>query len=99
MSVPAYSYAANNPVQYVDPNGITLASSICTTGPFVPIQRHEEQHILQRQAVDVLPGPLSELYFPLHIVAQAYSYWTTGDYSTANPLESGPYSDPPRPWP
>ncbi|MCP3142346.1 PA14 domain-containing protein [Pyxidicoccus xibeiensis] len=53
---------------------------------------HEMQHVEQSQVL----GPL---YLPAHLALQTYSRLTTGSYSAANPLEAGPHSNPPRPWP
>ena len=53
---------------------------------------HERAHTLQGEIL----GPL---YLPLHLLGQAYSYAMTGTYHEANPLEIGPNSNPPRPWP
>jgi len=62
---------------------------------------HERQHTIQAQVL----GPL---YIPLHLIAQLASICThrleayrgpTLVHGRANFLETGPLSDPPRPWP
>ena len=51
------------------------------------IAEHEKQHTFQAEIL----GPL---YIPLHIVCLA----VYGRNVLKNPLERGPYSNPPRPW-
>lgn len=62
---------------------------------------HERQHTIQAQVL----GPF---YLPLHVLAQLASICThridslrgpTIVHGKANFLETGPLSDPPRPWP
>lgn len=51
------------------------------------IAEHEKQHTLQAEALGVF-------YIPLHIICLA----VYGRNFMRNPLERGPYSNPPRPW-
>jgi YD repeat-containing protein len=53
---------------------------------------HELAHTEQFSA-------LGDTYLGAHAASQLYSYAATGSYNQANPLESGPYSSPPHPWP
>jgi hypothetical protein len=39
------------------------------------------------------------LYLPAHAAASTYSYLNSGNQYGSDPLEAGPYSTPPRPWP
>jgi RHS repeat-associated protein len=58
----------------------------------VPLGFHEEQHTYQSQS-------LGFFYFPAHIYFGLNSLLTTGDWHKGNPLEWGPESNPPTPWP
>jgi RHS repeat-associated protein len=78
-------------------NGLTLGRITCYSAPSASevapgLRAHEGAHIPQSEVL----GPF---YIPAHLVGQGYSWGTTGSYRTGNPLEVGPYSNPPRPWP
>ena len=51
------------------------------------IAEHEEKHTYQAEALGVF-------YIPLHLICLA----VYGRNVMKNPLERGPYSNPPRPW-
>ena len=96
----------NNAIQFQDhpymPTGsaVTLGNVIVyalgagpdKAYPNGPMGAHERAHTLQGEILGLL-------YLPLHLASQAYSYARTGTYDRANPLEIGPNSNPPRPWP
>jgi len=71
--------------------GLTFGH-VVALAPGATCLNHELQHVKQH---DML-GPE---YLPAHVAAQAYSWLTTGTYDLGNPLETGPYSPTPRPWP
>ena len=78
----------------------TFGSVVCSSGTIDRATwQHEQQHYKQRQAATWLPFPFNESYIPAHLGAQAWSAMSTGTYNQGNPLETGPYSNPPRPWP
>jgi RHS repeat-associated protein len=71
----------------------TFGSIICGTGKIQEsTMEHETQHVIQSNY-------LQDLYLPFHLMAQGISELLTGSYEKANPLEWGPYSNPPQPWP
>ena len=53
----------------------------------VDVAEHERQHTLQAEVLGVF-------YVPLHLICLA----VYGGDVRRNPLEHGPYADPPRPW-
>ncbi|MFN0064076.1 MAG: RHS repeat-associated core domain-containing protein [Myxococcaceae bacterium] len=86
-------FIENHPLQ---PRGVstTFGNVVCSSSPRMGprTERHETQHVIQSNV-------LQDFYLPAHLLAQLYSAVTTGTYYQANPLEQGPYSSPPRPWP
>jgi RHS repeat-associated protein len=82
-------------------SAITLGNVICygkrTPPPHVlggpqDLGRHEMQHTIQGETL----GPA---YLPANILGGLYSEATSGDWHTNNPMETGPMSTPPQPWP
>ena len=53
----------------------------------VDVAEHERQHTLQAEVLGIF-------YVPLHLICLA----VYGGDVRRNPLERGPYADPPRPW-
>jgi RHS repeat-associated protein len=82
----------HNPFQATAGYSTTWGHAICYSGDPSFARDHEYAHIEQHQA-------LGTNYLPAHAIAQFVSLAVAGDYASANPLEVGPYSSPPRPWP
>jgi hypothetical protein len=86
---------------------ITIGNVICyvRSDPGQSTQDHERQHTYQAELLGVAYLPAHVLF---QLVAYGYSfcdrsrcYTCTNDrvHAAANLLETGPMSDPPRPWP
>jgi hypothetical protein len=72
---------------------MTYGNVICyRSGSYAADRLHEYAHVKEH---DILRG----YYLPLHAVTGAASWLSSGDTAAHNPLEWGPHSTPPRPWP
>jgi hypothetical protein len=85
--LPGYAITVGNTVSY-SPQTPPWATG--TDGNI--IFDHERQHIIQHHYL----GPF---YLPLHGVSIVGSYLLTRSQHEGNPLEWGPHSNPPQPWP
>jgi RHS repeat-associated protein len=83
----------NHPLQAEARYSTTFGEVICYAGsPSPGTVEHELQHVEQFWV-------LGDLYLPVHVAAQAWSWALDRNYSSSNPLEMGPYSTPPQAWP
>jgi RHS repeat-associated protein len=90
-----------DPVIVLENTWLRFGNSGLTLGHVVALEstRNKHQNVYSHELAHVKQhNVLGPAYLPLHALAQAWSWLSSGTYSGKNPLEAGPYKNPPQPW-